>query len=245
MATCCLRLRDHSRLEAGGGAAYGHGGMKDRTWSTHGGLTMTVSTIGRTVIVAAVTLGATPTLAGSLKIVNVSAPAFNCVFDPKCTVVVTDSLGSIAVPGISGSAILQSRTFAGAPRAPAAGMTGYEYRVDLTQTVGDVAKSCVTRLKVDTGPVKQLPYQGGAALADVFVVTSGGLGTIDLASADETDGAVTFAFSTPVCASAGPGGGTTSYFFGFAAAKAPRAVTAQAQSGDGQILNVAARAPAR
>jgi hypothetical protein len=206
---------------------------------------MIVSRIGRTVMVAAVTLGAIPALAGSLKVVNVSAPAFNCVFDPKCTIVVTDSVDTIAVPGISGSAILQSRTFTGAPGTPAAGMTGYEYRVDLTQAVGDVAKSCVTRLKIDIGPVKQLPYQGGAALADVYVVTSGGIGTVDLASADETDGAVTFAFRTPVCVSASPSRVATSYFFGFASAKAPRAVTAQVQSGDGQTLDVAARAPSR
>ena len=205
---------------------------------------MTASRIGRTVIVAAVTLGATPALAGSLKVVNVSAPAINCVFDPKCSVLATDSVGTIAVPVISGGAILQSRTFAGAPGTPAAGMTGYEFRVDLTQAAGDVAKSCVLRVKIDTGPVKQLPYQGGAALADVFVVTSGAIGTVDLASADETDGAVTFTFRQPVCVTAVPGKKATSYFFGFASANAPRAVTAQAQSGDGQILNVAARAPA-
>ena len=207
---------------------------------------MTASRIGRAIIVAAVTLGATPALAGSLKVVNVSAPAINCVFDPKCTIVVTDSVDTIAVPGISGSAILHVAHLYGRTRhACCRHLTGYEYRVDLTQAVGDVAKSCVTRLKIDTGPVKQLPYQGGAALADVYLVTSGGIGTVDLASADETDGAVTFAFRTPVCVSASPSRVATSYFFGFASAKAPRAVTAQAQSHDGQILDVAARAPAR
>ena len=46
---------------------------------------------------------------------------------------VTDSVGIIPMPNATGTARLQSRTFAGQPGAPGAGKTAYEYRVDLTQ----------------------------------------------------------------------------------------------------------------
>src|SRR4051812_30540124 len=94
--------------------------------------------------------------AAPLTVVTVSAPDINCVFETDCTVVVTDSIGSIPVPSITGRARLQSRPFAGKAGAPAAGKTAYEYRLDLTQAtaVGDVA--CVTGLNVDFGPVTKL-----------------------------------------------------------------------------------------
>src|SRR2546425_141366 len=76
-----------------------------------------------------------------LSVVTVSAPNINCVFETDCTIEVTDSVFNIPVPGATGTARLQSRTFAGKPGAPAAGKTGYEYRVDLTQStpIGDSA----------------------------------------------------------------------------------------------------------
>src|SRR3954465_14978221 len=91
--------------------------------------------------------------AGPLSVVTVAAPDINCVFETDCTVVVTDSVGTITLPGSTGTARLQSRSFAGMAGAPGAGKTAYEYRVDLTQAtaIGDV--SCVTGLNVDFGPV--------------------------------------------------------------------------------------------
>src|SRR2546423_15673093 len=84
-------------------------------------------------------------IAAQLSIVAVSAPAINCVFETDCTIVVTDSVGIIPVPNlIAGAARLQSRTFAGQAGAPAAGKTGYEYRVDLTTAVTNAEFSCVT-----------------------------------------------------------------------------------------------------
>ena len=77
--------------------------------------------------------------AAPLSVVKVAAPDINCVFETDCTVIVTDSVGNIALPNIAGTARLQSRTFAGQPGAPGAGTTAYEYRVDLTQAtaIGD------------------------------------------------------------------------------------------------------------
>src|SRR5581483_1139203 len=70
--------------------------------------------------------------AGSLTIVKVGAPAVNCVFQPSCTIPVSDTTGPADLGGAAGSGFLQSRTYSGAPGTPAAGKTGYEYRLDLT-----------------------------------------------------------------------------------------------------------------
>ena len=148
--------------------------------------------------------------AGPLSIVNVGAPAINCIFNVTCTVVVTDTPGAFTPPGDAGTGNLQSRTFPpSVPPAPAAGNMAYVYRVDLTSVKGLTAVNCVTRLQVNFGPVTKLPYVKGA-LFDVFVVTSGGLGSVGLASAVQVGSVITFTFSAPVCP------GATSYFFGLA-----------------------------
>jgi hypothetical protein len=181
-------------------------------------------------------------LAAPLTIVDVGAPAVNCVFNTTCTITVNDTVGTIAVPGAVGTARLQSRTFVGAKGAPAAGKTGYEYRVDLTQSVAVGNVVCVTALKLNFGPVSKFHYKAGGPLADVFVITSGGLGTVGLASADLTANVITFNFKAPVCPGASAGKGDTSFFFGLAAVKPPKAVKAQVKVGAG-FVSVAARAP--
>ena len=40
--------------------------------------------------------------AAPLTVVNVSAPDINCVFETDCSVVVTDSVGNIALPNVDG-----------------------------------------------------------------------------------------------------------------------------------------------
>jgi hypothetical protein len=183
-------------------------------------------------------------IAEPLSVTDVAAPAINCVFNRSCTVTVTDSVGAIPIPGISGSAKLQSRTFAATAGAPAAGMTGYEFRVDLTQAIGAAAKICVTGVKLGSGPLSELAYPGGIGPGHVFAVSHGGLGTVGVASADRADGALRISFFSPICAGASAGQGGSSYFFGFASLKAPRAITAQVVLDSGQNVDVPARAPA-
>jgi hypothetical protein len=183
--------------------------------------------------------------AAPLTVVTVAAPDINCVFETDCTIVVTDSIGNIPLPSVTGTARLQSRTFAGQSGAPAAGKTGYEYRVDMTQAtaIGDVA--CVTGLNVDFGPVTKLQYNKVGPLDDVFVVTKGGLGTIGLASAEQDGNIVTFTFDQPVCAADSSGPGHTTFFFGLASVHPPKAIVATVEApGVFPDLNVNARAPA-
>jgi hypothetical protein len=156
--------------------------------------------------------------AAPLSIVDVAAPASNCMFDttpipnvapPACQVVVNDSLGVFTPPGDIGTARLQSRTYPGTAPAAAAGDMAYVYRVDLTAAKGVTAANCVTRLALKFGPVVKLRY-GPNGDSDIFVVTSGGLGSVGIGSADQVGGTITFTFAAPVCP------GATSYFFGLA-----------------------------
>jgi len=65
--------------------------------------------------------------AETLKVVEVNAPAVNCVFRTTCRIPVTDSVGHIPLPFIAtaGTAWLQSRSFTAEPGTPGAGKTGY------------------------------------------------------------------------------------------------------------------------
>ena len=122
--------------------------------------------------------------AAPLSVVDVAAPAINCVFNstpipnvppPACQVVVNDSIGVFTPPGDIGVARLQSRTYPGTAPAPAAGDMAYVYRVDLTTVKGVTAANCVTKLALKFGPVVKLQY-GPSGDSDIFVVTPAGLG---------------------------------------------------------------------
>lgn len=173
-------------------------------------------------------------------IVNVEAPAISCVFNTTCTVMVRDSIGDFTPPGDSGVAHLQSRTFNGEPETAAAGDLAFEYRVNLSDVQSAVSQpNCVTRIAFDFGKPEPLPYNGVAAgLFDVFVVTRGGLGSVDLATETRKGRTITLAFSQPVCP------GATSYFFGLTSrATAPVATTATLYYSLGGSDAVAVRVP--
>jgi hypothetical protein len=119
-----------------------------------------------TIAAAACFVAASGARAAPLSVVNVGAPAINCVFSPTkipdapppaCSVVVNDSVGTFTPPGDSGDARLQSRTYPGTAPAPAAGDMAYVYRVDLTTVQGATAANCVATLALDFGPVVKLP----------------------------------------------------------------------------------------
>lgn len=160
-----------------------------------------------------------------LKVVEVSAPAINCVFNPTCRITVSDTTGNILLPTVlPGTAWLQSRTFAGQPGTPAAGLTGYEYRISMTQASG--AADCITGFTLNFGTHKPLPYKD-ATLADVFVTTGGALGTIGLKSAERFGDAIEFTLASPLCLSGPADIKNTTFFIGLAAAAAPMHVNAQ------------------
>jgi hypothetical protein len=179
--------------------------------------------------------------AAKLTVVEVAAPAINCVFGPLCIITVSDSTAAIPLSFTAGNPFLQSRTFIGAPGTPGAGRTGYQYRVDLRSAAG--AADCLMGLVVNFGPITQLPYRPGT-LADAYVVVQGGLGTIGIKSAEQDGGVITFEFAKPMCVGTSPGAGESTFFFGLASNFPPRAMTAGMFGfGSPPFLSLGARAP--
>ncbi len=154
--------------------------------------------------------------AAPLTVVNVGAPAVNCVYNTSCVVTVSDAVGYFTPPGDAGAARLQSRTYPGIAPAPAGGKFAYVYRVDMTQAKSIAADNCVTRMQIKFGPVVAEPYSPDA-VGDVFVVTSGGLGSVVVATATKAGNVITFNFADPTTPGVCPG--QTSYFFGLTSAK--------------------------
>jgi hypothetical protein len=189
-------------------------------------------------------LAFTTACAAPLKVVNVSAPAINCVFDPSCAVTVTDTTAPIPIPA-GGSNFLQSRTFVGLPDAPADGLYAYEYRIDLRNAEGITYIPCLSSMTIDFGPVvNTLDYDGDGTPDHVYVVTGGGLGSIGLASAEKDGNDVTFNFGPSVCAGGSPGTGQSTFFFGLVSTQPPgQVVTATVEETTGAVYDVPARVP--
>jgi hypothetical protein len=201
----------------------------------------------RIITIAAAMAVSTSLAAQPLTIVEVNAPAVNCVFQPTCVITVTDVVGHIGLPYIAtpGTAWLQSRIYPSAAGTPAAGKTGYVYRVSLTQASGTA--DCLLGLVLNFGPVVKLPYKGPGQNADVFVITTGGLGTIGIKSAEKTGDVIEFTFDKPLCLDGPPDIKNTTFFFGLAAdaAPAPKLIDATIFAvGNPPFYPVEARVPA-
>jgi hypothetical protein len=197
--------------------------------------------IGRGGVAALVVATCAAAQAGALTVVEVAAPAVNCVFQAICVVTVTDSTAELPLNFSAGTPFLQSRTFSGAAGTPAAGHTGYEYRVDMRTAGGAV--DCVVGLVINFGPVTKLPYILGAK-ADVYVVTKGGLGTIGIKSAEQDGDVITFEFAKPMCVQTNPGAGESTFFFGLASNKPPHEIAAGMYGiGTPPFISLVARAP--
>jgi len=165
---------------------------------------------------AAVLCASAPAHSAALTVVEVNAPAINCVFNPTCTVTVTDSVSTLQFTPYGAGAFLQSRTYSGQPGTPAAGLIAYEYRLDFTQALGFT--ECVAGMVLDFGPVQKLTYPPNQP-AHAYVITQGGIGTVGIESAEQDGNVITFTFKTYLCA------GASTQFFGMAAGKAPMNVT--------------------
>jgi hypothetical protein len=180
-----------------------------------------------------------------LKVVNVGAPAINCVFTTSspCTVKVSDTTGNVTL-STGGTGFLQSRTFSGGAGSAAAGLFAYEYRLDLRNAVGATAISCIDWMTISFGSVVSILNYGGDARPDqVFVVTSGGAGSIGIVSAVQTGSTIKFKFTKPVCEGGSPGKGDSSYFWGLVSKTAPKTVTATLHETSGATHVVKARSP--
>ena len=183
--------------------------------------------------------------AAPLKVANVGAPAINCVFTAAspCTIRVSDTSADVPM-NAGGTGRLQSRTFKGLPGSPADGMFAYEYRLNMTDAVGAVNIACIDWLSISFGPVVNiLDFDRDQKPDQVFVITSGAVGTIGLASAVQTADTIRFKFSKPVCEGSAPEKGDSSFFWGMVSKSAPKDVTAILHETGGATHVVKARSP--
>jgi hypothetical protein len=177
-----------------------------------------------------------------LMVVEVGAPAINCVFRTSCTATVDDTDGNILLPTIAaGTAWLQSRTFAGETGAPGAGTTAYRYRVSLTEAAG--TSDCIVAFTLNFGPHIPLPYANNQD-ADVYVITTGSVGSIGLAKAERFGDVIEFTLAKAVCAAGPANPENTTFFIGLAGKAAPMHVNAAvAVTGKPPIYAADARVP--
>ncbi|MDH5507394.1 MAG: hypothetical protein OEZ02_09250 [Anaerolineae bacterium] len=181
----------------------------------------------------------------TLSIVQVNAPAVNCIFDVDCTITVSDKTDALLLNGMGGSGFLQSRTWpVGEAGTPAEGLYGYEYRIDLREQIGYTQIACVTSMTIDFGPVSKLDYDEDGSTEDVYVITSGGLGNVAPSSAKKAGNSITFNFAPGVCAGGSPGNGDSSYFFGLASQYPPAPATATVKDNNGNSYTLDITAPA-
>ena len=195
------------------------------------------------------------TLLASLFVVAVAfstpAMAFNvvnaswtevCVFSTTCSVTVTDY-----APTILGSGRLQTRIYQGQPGSAGAGKYVYEYRVDLTQVAGITYPPSVDYVAIyNTGSLLNFDYNfDGNSSDQVYNVTSGGLGSKAVTSAFLSSGYSYFQLNPAVYAGSYPGGGESSFFFGFASNYAPtlRTIWVHTDSGWVSVTGYAPNAP--
>lgn len=184
--------------------------------------------------------------AAPLNIVSVGAPAINCKFDNDCTITVSDTSEHFTIGTTTGDAFFQSRTWpVGESGTASEGLYAYMYRIDLRQLASLTAMPCVRSLIIDFGPMVQLDYNDDGNADDVWVVTSGGLGTIAPSSANMSGNTITFNFNPTVCAGSSPGNGQSSYFFGLTSKKPARHATASIEDTLGGATELDARVPER
>jgi hypothetical protein len=153
---------------------------------------------------------------------QVSAANIDCLFSPQCATTPHDEFTDIPLPGISGKAVLQSRTIRAAADSRAPARIAYQYRIDLTNATTLVESSCVTNLSVKFGPISKLPYAAGTVLRDVYEIVQGvPPNQIGFASAVQTGNVVTFTFARLICAADLVSPGQTSFAFGLASLDEP------------------------
>ena len=186
--------------------------------------------------------------AAPLKVVNVGAPAINCVFNPTCTITVNDTTANIPM-STGGTGVLKSRTFKGLPGSPADGLFAFEYLLDLRNAVGATAVSCIDSMTINFGPVvSTLNYNLDRKPDQVFVITGGGIGTIGLAAAVPTSN-IKFIFASPICSGVHGRGdapdrkGESSFFWGMVSWNPPKLADAALHEPGGAIHHVSVRVP--
>jgi hypothetical protein len=134
-------------------------------------------------LAASALLAQTAAQATELIIADQSALKFVCILDADCSnSVVPSNMGALPSSRPGSDPRLRSLSFAAKAGTPGAGTNAYLYRPDLTQTAS--ATECVAGLVVNFGEPARMSFDI-ANVAHVFVITTGGEGTIGVKSAEQ------------------------------------------------------------
>lgn len=195
-------------------------------------------------ITLALLLCFTPLLveAKPLKIVSVNEAKINCLFNLSCTVTPTETSEEIHLT-TGGTGLLRVRTFTGAPGSPTAGFFVYEYRIDMSNAVGESALSCIDLMTFNFGPVvSHLDLDGDTQLDQLFMVTDGG-GAVGIAEAAQEGSMLQLRFTGPICAGMRAGRGDSTFFWGMISRTPPRSLTASLRESTGASYKIKLQVP--
>jgi len=161
------------------------------------------------------------------------------MYNPSGSVVVQDTAPPLPLVGLIGSGFVQCRRLPrGLPGTAAAGLFGYEYRISLVgpSEVGPAVG--VSRLEFDIGAVTPLNY-AGTGPADVYILTSGAIGTVRPSSVARTaSGRLVLSFNPVVLTS------QSSFFVGFASANPVQDTPLRVVDGAGRMYDLEGKGPA-
>jgi hypothetical protein len=182
----------------------------------------------RLVLFGALSLVAMGVQAGTLKIVNVNAPAYNYLFSTNGSITVNDTVSTFTtnlppyttnLAQVKLSGLIQSRTFQGKPGAPEAGLNAYEYRLVLNKLT-NAASVSISSMTLKFSPFSSFAYLGQSN-NQAWVVTSGGIGSVGPSSAAASGSQVTFNFNPPLTFSGASNQEVSSYFWGMISSHPP------------------------
>jgi len=163
-----------------------------------------------------------------LKVVDADAPNINCLFTSPCTNLVSHASGDAIPLGTGGVNTVLTRTFSGQPGTPAASLTAYVYQISMAEAINVGVETCVTSMSMNFGHViNAFDYDNDGTTGDeVFVIHSGGTGSIGISSADKVADNIKFTFAEPICAGNPSNAGGSSLLFGMISTQEPHTTTA-------------------
>ena len=150
---------------------------------------------------------------------EVSASNVDCAWDTQCAPSAAASAEAFTFRGAVGQAFLQFRQLPpGEPGTAAEGLYGYEYRIDLTElSTAGVEPFSISEVRIPFSSVSPVDYNGDGTLEHVYIVTTGGPGTIEPSAVTTQGNRIVIQFA-PGTLSGGVGGleGVSSLAIGLA-----------------------------
>jgi hypothetical protein len=163
--------------------------------------------------------------AQSLQLLNANYPGILCRFSPDCHVTPTSDSSSFDITNFAATCVLESRSFLG-NGMDAHGVYGYEYRVILNNH-GERGTNYLTvdSLTLNFDSLQSFAF-GQHASNQVWIVTSGGPGSVAPGAAEMTESNVVVQFNPPLVLATLTNNSVSTYFFGMASKNRPQVTTA-------------------